>query len=87
MTLKRAIRIASAWSQGHVCTLRDGEAEEYHKMALEAFLAMQDSEPFYCKYESCEFNSGFIGCRLSYGWECPHGVKRWHSVKKTKEET
>ena len=44
MTIKRAIRIASAWSQGHVCTLRDGEAEEYHKMALEAFRAMQDAE-------------------------------------------
>ncbi|WP_298069973.1 hypothetical protein [uncultured Mailhella sp.] len=44
MTLKRAIRIASAWSQGHVCTLRDGEAEEYHKMALEAFRAMREAE-------------------------------------------
>ena len=44
MTLKRAIRIASAWSQGHVCTLRDGDAEEYHRMALEAFRAMQEAE-------------------------------------------
>lgn len=44
MTLKHAIRLASAWSQGHVCTLRDGDAEEYHKMALEAFRAQQESE-------------------------------------------
>ena len=44
MTLKHAIRLASAWSQGHVCTLRDGEAEEYHRMALEVFRAMQEAE-------------------------------------------
>lgn len=34
MTLERAIRLAKKWSQGYVCTLREGEAAEYHKLAL-----------------------------------------------------
>lgn len=36
MTRKRAIRIAEKWSEGRVCTLREGEAQEYHKMCLAA---------------------------------------------------
>lgn len=34
MTLDRAIRLARRWSRGYVCTLRDGEVAEYHKLAL-----------------------------------------------------
>lgn len=36
MTRQRALRLAREWSQGHVCSLRNGEAEEYHAM----FVAM-----------------------------------------------
>ena len=38
MTREKAIRIASKWAEGHVCTLREGEAQEYHKLCLEALL-------------------------------------------------
>lgn len=34
MTLQRARSLASRWSQGHLCFLRYGEAEEYHKLFL-----------------------------------------------------
>lgn len=32
MTKERAKQIAAQWSEGHVCTLREGEAAEYHKL-------------------------------------------------------
>ena len=32
MTRQRALRLAREWAQGHVCSLRDGEAAEYHSM-------------------------------------------------------
>lgn len=34
MTLEYAIRLARKWAFGGVCSLREGEAQEYHKMAL-----------------------------------------------------
>ena len=34
MTIERAKRLAEQWSKGWVCSLREGEAEEYHKMFL-----------------------------------------------------
>lgn len=43
-----------------------------------ALCAQQEAKPFDCSHESCEFNSGFYGCRLPYGRVCPHGVERWH---------
>lgn len=44
MTLNRAIRLAQQWASGRVCSLREGEAQEYHKMALAAFRAQQEAE-------------------------------------------
>ena len=41
MTRQRALRLAREWSQGHVCSLRDGEAAEYHTM----FAAMLEEAP------------------------------------------
>lgn len=32
MTVEYALRLARQWSQGHICTLREGEAKEYHKL-------------------------------------------------------
>ena len=32
MTRQRALRLSREWAQGHKCTLRDGEAAEYHSM-------------------------------------------------------
>jgi hypothetical protein len=34
MTFERAIRIAEKWANGGVCTLREGEAKEYHTLCL-----------------------------------------------------
>lgn len=44
MTLDRAIRLARSWAFGGVNTLRGGEAQEYHKMALEAFMQQKTTE-------------------------------------------
>ena len=41
MTRQRALRLAREWAQGHVCSLRDGEAAEYHSM----FAAMLEEAP------------------------------------------
>lgn len=38
MTIERAKRLAEQWASGGVCSLREGEAEEYHKMFLEMLL-------------------------------------------------
>lgn len=34
MTVEYALRLARQWSQGHICTLREGEAKEYHKLVV-----------------------------------------------------
>lgn len=44
MTLERAIGLASAWADGHVNALRDGEAEAYHKLCLELLLEKLENE-------------------------------------------
>lgn len=35
MTLERMKQIARKWSSGYVCTLREGEVQEYHRKVLE----------------------------------------------------
>ena len=35
MTRERAIGLASEWADGHVNTIRNGEAEAYHELFLE----------------------------------------------------
>ena len=39
MTEERAISIAQKFASGGVCTLREGEAQEYHKRCLDALLS------------------------------------------------
>lgn len=41
MNKKRALRLAREWAQGHTCSLRYGEVEEYHSM----FAAMLEEAP------------------------------------------
>lgn len=36
MSVDKAIRLARKWAAGHVCTLREGEAQEYHQLCAEA---------------------------------------------------
>ena len=44
MTIERAKQLAKQWANGYVCSLREGEAEEYHKMCLSALRAQQELE-------------------------------------------
>ena len=41
MTRQRALRLAREWAQDHKCSLRDGEAAEYHSM----FATMLEDAP------------------------------------------
>lgn len=36
MTIDRALRLARKWAGGSVCTLKEGEAQEYHQLCAEA---------------------------------------------------
>lgn len=45
MTLKRALILARTWASGGVCSVRDAEAMEYHKMAAAALEAQMDGRP------------------------------------------
>ena len=45
MTRQRALRLAREWSQGHVCSLRDGEAAEYHSMFAAMLEESMPNEP------------------------------------------
>lgn len=44
MRTSRAISIASRFVQGFVCSMRDGEAEEYHKTCLAALREKRERE-------------------------------------------
>jgi hypothetical protein len=43
MTIEKAMRLASKWASGGVCTLKEGEAVEYHKICYEALKALKTS--------------------------------------------
>lgn len=45
MTRQRALRLAREWSQGHGCSLRDGEADEYHAMFATMLEESMPNEP------------------------------------------
>lgn len=45
MTRERAKTLASKWSAGCVCSLREGEAEEYHKMFYDILREKQYVKP------------------------------------------
>ena len=42
MTIERAKQLAKQWANGYVCSLREGEAEEYHKLCFSALRAQQE---------------------------------------------
>ena len=44
MTIERAKQLAKKWANGYVCSLREGEAEEYHKLCFSALCAQQELE-------------------------------------------
>lgn len=45
MTIERAKQLAKQWANGYVCSLREGEAEEYHKLCFSAIQEQQEN-PF-----------------------------------------
>lgn len=53
MTLDHAIRLASVWAFGGVCTLQEGEAQEHHKMALAALEAQRDGSVTAVRCREC----------------------------------
>ena len=61
MTIERAKQLAKRWGNGYVCSLREGEAEEYHKMFLSLLCKEQGKNPGPC--DLCAYNppSSFDG--------------------------
>lgn len=49
MTDEYALRLARRWAHGYVCSLRDGEAQEYHKACA---VALHEREE---RSKGCEF--------------------------------
>ena len=45
MTRQKALRLAREWAQGHKCSLRDGEAAEYHSMFAAMLEESMSNEP------------------------------------------
>ena len=45
MTRQRALRLAREWAQGHTCSLRYGEVEEYHSMFAAMLEESMPNEP------------------------------------------
>ena len=45
MDRERALGLARAWAQGHVCTLRHGEAQEYHELFISLLEELPPNEP------------------------------------------
>ena len=90
MNLSRAISLASDWSKGYVCSLRDGEAREYHKLCCKALRMMREQraleshskalESFGCS--ACD--GGFGDNTLKYaewGYKfCPYCGRRLEEV-------
>lgn len=54
MTLDYAIRLARKRAFGGVCSLREGEAQEYHKMALAALEAQRDGAAPVVRCRDCK---------------------------------
>ncbi len=65
MNLERAIRLARTWAFGGVCSLQEGEAQEYHKLALAALESQRDGTAPVVRcgeskhYEPCEGGKDF----------------------------
>lgn len=63
MTKERAISLANRWSRGIPCSVREGEAEAYHKMFLDVLHTQQEAGEYrfyYCESE----DSYLLGARV-----------------------
>ncbi len=81
MNLERAIRLARVWAFGGVCSLQEGEAQEYHKLALAALEAMRDGTVPVVRCGECkhwkpgDFMAGDDIDHMYRGGRCP--IKRF----------
>ena len=66
MNKQKALRLARKWSQGYVCSLRDGEAEEYHAMFATMLEESMPNEPLtpcdVCKFSPPSSSDGKPCC-------------------------
>ena len=66
MNKQKALRLARKWAQGHVCSLRDGEAEEYHSMFAAMLEESIPNEPLtpcdVCKFSPPSSSDGKPCC-------------------------
>lgn len=62
MTDEYALRLAEKWAQGYVCSLRDGEAQEYHKACA---VALHEREERSKGCEFCTDNFDFWASEIS----------------------
>ena len=60
MTRERAIRLSERWSEEGVCTLRDGEAKEYHAMCLAALREQEEYEGLKNSYDQLQASFDII---------------------------
>lgn len=62
MTIEKAMRLASKWASGGVCTLREGEAQEYHKMCYEALKKQVPMTPVVNREHGTEYGREYYAC-------------------------
>ena len=81
MTKQRALRLAREWSQGHVCSLRDGEMAEYHSMFAAMLEESMSNEPLTIEQlrEMSETPIYVVTEKYGSGW-C---ILNWHGVNKS----
>ena len=78
MTRQRALRLAREWAQGHVCSIRDGEAAEYHSMFAAMLEESMSNEPLTLEQLREMEDAVWCVCKTVEGFEgfwclCNHG--------------
>ncbi len=77
MNLERAIRLARTWAFGGVCSLQEGETQEYHKLALAALESQRDGAVPVVRCGECkhwrpgDFMTGDDIDHMCRGGRCP----------------
>ena len=74
MIKQRALKLARKWTQGHVCSLRAGEAAEYHAMFAAMLEESMSNEPLTWEELKAETKINPV-YSIKYGWIFPNTVK------------
>lgn len=86
MTRQRALRLAREWAQGHKCTLRDGEAAEYHSMFAAMLEESMSNEPLTLEQAKKEKYIWFEPLK-DWGKVTPDGVLFFGTEERMRWET